>query len=96
MTIDTRCLDGTLSPGGFSITRRNSIPQVEVLYDYQQSIHAKATLEPIPDGTPAAVTASPVQLLNQPLTNRGVIPPLERVINLLFVNSIKLIQSPQL
>jgi hypothetical protein len=87
ITIDARFLHGTLSPRGFPIARRNPIPQAEVLYDYQTSIHADATQVPIPAST-AAVTASPAQLFNQTLggcllsrtpyssslASRGIIP----------------------
>ncbi|KAI9457792.1 hypothetical protein BJY52DRAFT_1374441 [Lactarius psammicola] len=57
--IDPRYLGCALSPSGFPVAPRNSIPRPEVRYDYQPSSHGDTTQEPIPDSTPAEVTTSP-------------------------------------
>jgi hypothetical protein len=59
ITVPPRFSKCALSSGGFPIIPRNPILQPEALYDHQASIHVDITQEPIPDYTPAAVTASP-------------------------------------
>src|SRR6266702_2780352 len=56
---DIRYLEYAPTPGGFPIAPRNSIPRQEVRYDYQPPGHGDPIQEPITDGPPAAVTASP-------------------------------------
>ena len=58
-TIDPHHLEYTQTPGGFPMALRNSIPWPKVRYDYRPPGHGDPIQEPIPDGPPTAVTASP-------------------------------------
>ena len=58
ITIDSRYLECSPTPGGFPIAGRNTTPRQEVRY-HQPSGHDDITQDPIPEGTPAAVTTSP-------------------------------------
>lgn len=63
ITIDPRFLECVPFPGGFPtyfpIAARNPIPQPDVLDNYQLSRDVDTNQEPVSDGTPAVVTASP-------------------------------------
>jgi hypothetical protein len=75
ITIDPRYVD--CAPlDGLPIAPRNPIPRLEVRYDYQPSGlgYGDTNQEPIPNGTPAAVTASPGVAMYPPPFNQLEVP----------------------
>ena len=72
ITIDARYdLEYTQTPGASPIVPRNTIPRLEVRYDEPPG-HGDPIQEPIPNGTPAAVTASPGVAVYPPSFNQSL------------------------